>query len=280
MILSFHPNIVAHKNILCAGRLPNDEDRAAISEAEAVILPQGCREALYRMCRKHCAHVFSNYDVRFDFPGKLGQARLFKKMGAPFPHTYSFETVSAYYNSFGKKAHKSPLHFPYVFKSNLGGEGEGVFLLKTPEDLERALERAQRTEESGQKGFLLQEYISSGGRSLRVAVIGDEFFSYWRVQQDPSRFLTNLKAGAVIDHHTDPELQEAGTTVVKEFCSKTGINLAGLDLLIPEDEKTHEPLLLEINYFFGRRGLGGSLNYYELVERAVTAWLSALGLSL
>lgn len=280
MILSFHPNIVAHKNILCAGRPPNDEDRAAISEAEAVILPQGCREALYRMCRKHCAHVFSNYDVRFDFPGKLGQARLFKKVGAPFPRTYSFETVSVYYDNFGKKAHKSPLHFPSVFKSNLGGEGEGIFLLKTPEDLERALERAQRTEKSGQKGFLLQEYISSGGRSLRVAVIGNEFFSYWRVQQDPSQFLTNLKAGAVIDHHTDPELQEAGTTVVKEFCSKTGINLAGLDLLISEDEKTHEPFLLEINYFFGRRGLGGSLNYYELVERAVTAWLSALGLSL
>ena len=87
MILSFHPNIVAQKNILCAGRLPDEEDCAVISQASAIILPQGCSEALYRMCREHCPHVFPNYDVRFDFPGKLGQARLFQKMGVAFPRT-------------------------------------------------------------------------------------------------------------------------------------------------------------------------------------------------
>ncbi len=280
MILSFYPNIVAHKNILCAGRLPNDRDRAAICQAQAVILPQGCSEALYRMCRKHCAHVFPNYDARFDFQGKLGQARLFQKVVAPFPRTYPFETVSLYYDHFGKNAHKGPLGFPSVFKFDWGGEGEGVFLLRTPEALEQALQRAQVSEQSGQKGFLLQEYVPCGGRSLRVVVIGDEFFSYWRVQQDPSQFLTNLKAGAIIDHESGPELQEAGVAVVSDFCSKTGINLAGFDLLFPENHKEASPFFLEINYFFGRRGLGGSLKYYDLVDRAVRGWLNTLGLGL
>ena len=115
---------------------------------------------------------------------------------------------------------------------------------------------------------------------MRVVVIGDQFFSYWRVQQDPTAFFTGLKAGAIIDHDKAPELQQAGRAAVRDFCSKTGINLAGFDLLFPEDKKEPAPLFLEINYFFGRRGLGGSFRYYELVEKAVGAWLESIGLSL
>ena len=280
MVLSFHPNIVARRNILCAGRLPNDEDRSAICQACAVIVPQGCSETLYRMCRKNCSHIFPNYDARFDFPGKLGQARLFQKAGAPFPRTYPFETVSLYHEYLGTNAHGGPLGFPSVFKSDWGGEGDEVFLLKTPKALEEALARARRLEESGQKGFSLQEYVPCGGRSLRVVVIGEEFLSYWRVQPDPSQFVTSLKVGAIIDHEADPRLQEAGVAAVSDFCAKTGINLAGFDLLFSQNEKEARPFFLEINYFFGRRGLGGSLRYYDLVDRAVGAWLNTLGLDL
>ena len=280
MILSFHPNVVAQNNILCAGRLPNEEDRAAICQAKAVILPQGCSEALYRMSRKHCPHVFPDCDARFDFPGKIGQARLFQEVGVAFPRTIPFETISAYDELFRERTDTGPIGFPCVFKSAWGGEGDGVSLIRTPEAMAEALERARRDEQGGLKGFLLQSYIPSKGRSLRVVVIGDQLFSYWRIQEDPSRFATSLKAGAVIDHDTAPELQDAGRAAVKAFCSKTGINLAGFDFLFSEKEKTHVPLFLEINYFFGRRGLGGSLNYYELIDRAVESWLGGLGLSL
>jgi len=280
MVLSFHPNIVADKNILCAGRLPNDEDCAAISQAQAVILPQGCSEALYRMSRNHCPNVFPNYDARFDFPGKVGQARLFQKVGAPFPLTYSFDTVSEYYKDFGNISGMVPLGLPCVFKSDWGGEGEGVFYMKTAEDLEQLLRRAQGNEKSGHKGFLLQDFIPSRDRSLRVVVIGDVFFSYWRVQEDPSKFVTSLEAGAVIDPDADPDLQRAGRGAVAQFCMETKINLAGFDLLFPRDKPEAGPLFLEINYFFGRKGLGGSFKYYDLLEEGVKSWLNGLGLSL
>jgi ribosomal protein S6--L-glutamate ligase len=280
MVLSFHPNIVADKNILCAGRLPNDEDLAAISQAQAVILPQGCSEALYRMSRDHCPNVFPNYDARFDFPGKIGQARLFQKLEAPFPLTYSFDTVSDYNEDLGDSSGTGPLALPCVFKPDWGGEGEGVLYVQTPEDLAQVLRKAQINEQSGQKGFLLQAYIPSGDRSLRVVVIGDEFFSYWRVQEDPSKFVTSLKAGGVIDHDAYADLQETGRAAVKRFCEQTKINLAGFDLLFPEDDQGTGPLFLEINYFFGRQGLGGSFQYYDLFEKGVASWLSGLGLSL
>lgn len=280
MVLSFHPHVVAQKNILCAGRPPNEEDQAAICQAKAVVLPQGCSEALYRMSRKHCPHVFPDYGARFDFPGKIGQARLFQKVGVACPRTIPFETVSAYNELLRERTDTSPIGFPCVFKSDWGGEGEGVSLIRTPEAMAEALESAQRDEQGGLKGFLLQSYIPSKGRSLRVVVMGDQLFSYWRIQGDPAQFATSLKAGAVINHDTAPELQEAGRAAVGAFCSKTGINLAGFDLLFSEKEKPHVPLFLEINYFFGRRGLGGSLNYYELIDRAVESWLGRLGLSL
>jgi ribosomal protein S6--L-glutamate ligase len=280
MILSFHPNIVADRNILCAGRQPNDEDLAAICQAEAVILPQGYSETLYRMCRKHCPYVFPNYDVRYDFAGKRGQARLFQRLQAPFPLTYTFDELPSYYEKYGQDAHKSPLSFPCVFKFDWGGEGEEVFLLQTDQALDELLERARRAEQHGRKGFLFQEYVPCGGRSLRAVVIGDELFSYWRVQQHGSEFFTNLKAGAVIDHESDPDLQEAGKDAARDLCSKTGINLAGFDLLFSQKQERLDPLFLEINYFFGRRGLGGSLKYYELVDKAVRLWLKRIGLSL
>jgi ribosomal protein S6--L-glutamate ligase len=162
------------------------------------------------MSRDHCSNVFPNYDARFDFPGKVGQARLFQKIGAPFPLTYPFDTISDYYADLGDQGRTGPLELPCVFKSDWGGEGEGVFFVKTTEDLEQILRKAQDNEQSGQKGFLLQAYIPSRNRSLRVVAIGDEYFSYWRVLEDPSRFVTSLKAGAVIDRDTDADLQKAG----------------------------------------------------------------------
>jgi len=34
---------------------------------------------------------------------------------------------------------------------------------------------------------------------------------------------------------------------------------------------------LEINYYFGRRGLGGTINYYRLLYKAVQDWLEEAG---
>jgi ribosomal protein S6--L-glutamate ligase len=36
--------------------------------------------------------------------------------------------------------------------------------------------------------------------------------------------------------------------------------------------------LLEINYFFGRRGLGGSAVYYEILKKEIDTWLDQLDL--
>jgi ribosomal protein S6--L-glutamate ligase len=60
MIVSFHPLFEADKNIICAGREPDTDDLAAIKAAEAVVLPQGCRQSLYALVRNNCDLIIPN----------------------------------------------------------------------------------------------------------------------------------------------------------------------------------------------------------------------------
>jgi len=321
MILSFHPIFEGDKNILCAGREPGADDLAAVRAADAVILPQGCKASLYTMARENCANVFPNYDARFEYPGKIGQTRLFRKLNAPHPKTEIYTSHSSLLTS-----HFSLLisHFslPFVFKFDWGGEGDNVFLIRSSEEFETVLQKAAVFESTGQSGFLIQEYIPfqnrelrenvervlnpfyreqkyipsknrdlrenvervsnpfyreqeyipSQNRDLRVAVIGQKMISYWRVQKDTEKFCSNLSKGAVIDRDSDPDLQAKGIDAVRAFCEKTGINLAGFDLLFSHDE----PLFIEINYFFGRQGLGGSERFYDILTQEIGKWINSL----
>ena len=142
------------------------------------------------------------------------------------------------------------------------------------------LQTAIKYENSGQKGFIIQEYIPANNRSLRVAVIGQTIVSYWRIQRDTDHFLSNVAKGAMIDYDTDPDLQKTAIKSVKDFCSQTRINLAGFDILFSSRAKVKTPLFLEINYFFGRQGLGGSEKFYGTLTKEIMKWIESLGLSL
>jgi len=279
MILSFHPCYVADVNRLCAGRDPGEADLDAIRSADAVVLPQGCRESLYRMARQNNAHVFPNYDARFDYPGKTGQARLFKKLDAARPRTWIFENTEQFRH---RGAAIQAAGFPLVLKLDWGGEGETVFLLRTNADLKRAIATAADYERTGQAGFVVQRFVPHGHRSLRVAVIGRTRTAYWRVQEPTVAFGTSVAKGARIDTGTDSHLIRMGQDLVDDFCLRSGIDLAGFDLIFEETARGDEnprPLFLEINYFFGRTGLGGSDRFYGLLEAAIDRWLADLGLA-
>ncbi|CAB5120422.1 hypothetical protein D3OALGA1CA_2560 [Olavius algarvensis associated proteobacterium Delta 3] len=278
MILSFHPCIVGDQNVICAGRDPGRTDLEAISAASAVILSQGVRPALYWMARNHSALVFPDYDARFSFPGKTGQMELFQKYNAPHPRSRVFQDTEDF-NLFRRNSEENiPMDFPLVLKLDWGGEGDTVYFVTSHGELDHALARVHLAEGSGNGRFLIQDYVPGADRSLRVVVIGRSFHPYWRVQQDSGSFLASLAGGAEIDYDSDPELMSAGVQSVKKFCRVTGINLAGFDLLFAEDSS--KPLFIEINYFFGRRGLGGSESFYAMLDAEIRRWLEENGLSL
>ena len=276
MILSYHPCFLGDRNLLCAGREPDAGDLAAIRSADAVILPQGCSGSLYAMAKAGCPNVFPNFDVRFAFPGKTGQARLFGQTRVPHPRTEAYPNLAALHTCYGLCPQQTSLGFPLVFKLNHGGEGEHVYRLDGPAALAGALDIARRYEHSGQAGFVFQEYVPCGNRSLRVVVIGQTTRSYWRVQPTPGTWTANLAKGAHLDPHADPHLQQAAVEAVRRFCGLTAINLAGFDLIFSAASDSPTPLFLEINFFFGRKGLGGSESFYALLNSEILNWIKWL----
>ena len=282
MILSYHPCFVADKNIICAGRKPDINDLAAIEEADAVVLPQGGSELLYTMAKNNCSFVFPNFDARFEYPGKINQIKLFRKTKTPHPKTETFPKVSVFKEKYSRSPDVPEIPFPIVFKFDWGGEGDMVYYVPSFKELNNLILKAEEFEKTGQSGFLIQENISSKGKSLRINVIGQRFVSFWRILDNDNGFQSNLSKGAEIDYDSYPELQEAAYKLVFDFCQNTGINLAGFDILFPFDASgilETVPLLLEINYFFGRRGLGGSEKFYDILVQEIHKWLNGLGLT-
>ncbi len=274
MIVSFHPLFEADQNILGAGRDPGADDLAVVKAAEAVILPQGCRQSLYEMARDNCRHVFPDYAIRFNYPGKIGQVRLFQKNGTAHPHAETYASLADFRRQYGDDSKDIAFELPCVFKFDWGGEGETVYLINSRKDLRTVLQKAADFERSGQKGFLLQEYVPTAGKTLRVVVIGRTLISYWRIQENTDAFLSSVSRGGRIDAALEPERQNVAKVFVKNLCNKTGINLAGFDVIFTPVKEYIKPLMLEINYFFGRRGLGGSDAYYEILKSEIDNWLS------
>jgi ribosomal protein S6--L-glutamate ligase len=154
-----------------------------------------------------------------------------------------------------------------------GGEGETVYLITSADNLQKTLEKAAEYEKSGQAGFILQEYIPSNSRTLRIVILGQRVISYWRIQENNDGFYSNLRKGAVIDSEAEPGLQQKAVALIKYLCQKTEINLAGFDVIFSSENGDPAPMLLEINYFFGRKGLGGSENYYRILLAEIRNWL-------
>ena len=277
MIVSFHPLFEADQNIICAGRDPEASDLAALKAADAVILPQGCRQSLYAMARNTCDYVFPNYDARFRYPGKIGQIQLFQDTRTPHPETVTYPALDSFYRHCSADLNRLPFQFPFVFKLDWGGEGDTVYFIPSFEILQQVLQHVEIYEKSGQKGFLIQKYIPNH-KTLRVVIIGCRLITYWRSLENQNGFLANLSKGATIDFESDPDLQANAIASIKDFCNKSGINLAGVDVIFSAEENDAPPLLLEINYFFGRKGLGGSQDYYTMLHAEIRTWLESLNL--
>ncbi len=273
MIISFHPCIDADVNVIIAGRAPSPEEESLVKQADAIILPQGVRQDLYDLCRSNCERVFPDYYHRFQHPGKIGDILLFRRLGIPHPMTRIFHNVSHYRQLFPPEKERFPFTFPFILKGNFSGEGHMVFRIVESAQLHAILGQLSGMEKSGSQGFIAQQWINHGGRDVRVVVLYDQLVSYWRVQNDPKQFLTNLSAGGVIDRKSNPHLLKKAEAIVHDFCRSTGINLAGIDLMFNENDNGCQPLLVEINYWFGRKFFGSSQAFYGQLKKAVRRWL-------
>lgn len=277
MILSFHPCFEAHRQIILGDCDLDGEILHAIEEAEAVILPQACTQELYGLCARSDTPLFPDYKARIRYQGKVGQRALFRDKGIPHPATLAWNGVGDFTEAWAG-GQGMPHEFPFFIKEDRTHEGEGVFFVADRVALDRALARLSLRGRSGLKGFVTQDHIPCGGNVLRAVTIGKRIITYWKRPARPGQEITTINRGALIDHEWRPDLQEKGRALTHLLSHKTGINLAAIDLVFSIMDEDPEPLALEINYYFGRRGLGGTENYYRLLHGAIQEWLAQLGL--
>ncbi len=269
-IINFNP-VIKSERFFWINSVWDDSLIDALKKAKAVIFPQHVDREFYCFCKQICPNCFPNYDIRFKWEGKVGDALLFKAFDVPHPKTFILpcvETLSEEHLTITKPFNLPP--YPFVIKSARGGEGTGTWLIRDKVEFRKVLKILEHLEWQGRKGFIIQEYIPNTKRDLRVVVIGNNIVSYWRYSEDS--FYHNVSKGAKIDKDSDPDLQEIGREIVRSFCEITKIDLAAFDLIF----RDNKPLFLEINYTFGRTGLGGSKGFYKFLNLAIKNWLKSI----
>jgi ribosomal protein S6--L-glutamate ligase len=271
-ILSFHPCFGADRQIVLGAKPLSRENRICIEEAEAIILPQGCSKELYHACAQSRAVVFPDYRVRYDYPGKMGQARLFRDVALAHPETRCWKNTEEI-RTFLRENGCQPHGFPFFLKMDGLHEGEGVFYIDDHRIFEDVFGQLHEREARGTYGFLTQAAVPTRGNALRAVIIGSDVFTFWKRPRGKGGMITSISKGAIIDKKWRLDLQEKAVEETRKLSLQTGLNLAAIDFAVAVEEPNPRPLFLEINYFFARRGLGGTMRYYRYLYDAIRKWL-------
>ena len=240
---------------------PVDDPEVArmIRSARGVVMPRGATKKRYRKIAALAPNRFPNLEARYQYPGKTTQAMLFRCLEVRHPKTIVYPSPQRVVDA---EAATLPLDYPFVLKGDVGGGGSAVFPVTSRNDLLNGLARLP-----AETPLLLQQWVEHGGMDLRVVVVGAKMASYFRV--GGGNFYNNACRGGRICPEIFPELQYFGLAAVAKFCHLSGINLAGFDLMFPDDGP---PVFIEINYNFGRKGLGGTPGFRKLFREAVELW--------
>ena len=275
-IVSYHPALKADENLLLVSQRPLDQrDSRAMAGAGAILLPQAPRADLHAMALKSGKPVFPRSGPFHTNDGKLGNFMLFEKLGLAHPVTLCFDglpqALAAWKDGAPQRAGITP---PLVAKGAGGGEGRNVFLVNSAEELARLEGRLDPTCMRGPSGLVLQEYVECAGRDARVVIMGDRMQAFWRVAAK-GEFRGNLSQGGRVDRDSRPDDLARALELARRLRDLAAVDLAAVDFLIPEGK---EPMFLEINFYFGRRALGGAEAFLEEFLLAVRQWLQGLGL--
>ena len=124
---------------------------------------------------------------------------------------------------------------PMVVKRVYGSLGEGVYLVKTRDELFKLYSEIARNP------IIFQEYVkTSYGKSIRVLIIDGKVFGSF-IRRNKYDFRSNFGEEASSKVLENPAKYEG---FAQEIADKLHIEYAGIDLLVYEDDN---PILCEIN---------------------------------
>jgi glutathione synthase/RimK-type ligase-like ATP-grasp enzyme len=159
---------------------------------------------------------------------KLNQQLIFQANKIPCLKTIFGESVSF---SFLKKT----LGVPFIAKLTNGSLGKQVFKIDSANDFSRFKKERQLD----RKPYLFQKFYKNDG-DYRVFIVGKKIFGPMKRFAPPGEWKTNMRGST----HKRVSAPKSVTEIARDFHTKTGIEFAGLDILIDSAGKTR---LIEIN---------------------------------
>jgi ribosomal protein S6--L-glutamate ligase len=259
--VSFYPQVPMEENLPVFQPLDAPEVRELLSKAAGVVVPRYILPPRYEAIARLAGRCFPSLRPKHVYGGKSRQIELFRKLGIRHPESLLFGNSSELLSHF--TLHGVPWEYPVVLKGDLGGGGSGVFPIYEPDDLSRQIRKIPP-----QQRVLLQRWVEHGGRDLRVVTYGPDIaVSYFRVGD--GQFYNNVCRGGRMDHNGWPEQQAKGIEASRALCRRAKIDIAGFDLMFPDEG---EPVFVEINFNFGRKGLGGVAGHRKYELEAIMKW--------
>lgn len=166
--------------------------------------------------------------LRYQTIHKLRQQSIFEAKKIP-----CLKTVYGEKESYA--ALKKTLGVPFVAKLANGSLGKQVFKINSKKDFGTFI----RERKSDKKIYLFQKFYSTTG-DFRVFAIGKKIFGPVKRIAPEGEWRTNVRGAS----HVRGANKEAVLGLAKLFIEKTGIEFAGIDILIDSSQK---PRIIEIN---------------------------------
>ncbi len=156
----------------------------------------------------------------------------------PMPKTYMASTVNA------ARSILERLNYPIIMKFPQGTQGKGVLFAESFASASSILDALS----SLRQPFIIQEFIETGGKDLRVFVLGDKVVAAYQRKSNGKETRANIHAGGTgevvdISEETRRIALNAAKTVKADIC--------GVDILM-----SHKgPVVLEVNLSPGLQGI-------------------------
>ncbi len=136
--------------------------------------------------------------------------------------------------------------FPVVVKQVNGMGGDGVIKVNTQTEAQNFLTRVLKEK----RGLIVQKFFPPQERTdIRVLVIGDRVAGAMALSPGNNDFRTNIHQKG---HARPIKLTKACASIALKAAKACSLQIAGIDLIM---EKGRSPVLLEVNYSPGFKGL-------------------------
>lgn len=160
------------------------------------------------------------------------------KNGLPFPETVFVNSVEGFHH-----AVESLGGYPLVVKQVSERQGQGVFKVKSPDGMPTPIKKQLEQPQKNRRGFLVQRHIEPQGRKdIRVLVMGKDVIAAQVLTPMPGDFRSNAHIGGRGYVLT---LTEEIEKISIKATAAVGLDIAGVDLMVPKDES---PMVGEVNY--------------------------------